>query len=474
MIGEQSVENLATLLLVDDEPNILSSLKRVLRNEPYRIITANGGEQALELLAGTVVDLVISDARMPGMDGATLLTEIQRRQPDCLRILLTGYADMSTTIKAINEGRIYRYISKPWGDEELRLVIRQALAYQLSERERQRLERLTQEQNRSLQDLNATLEQRVRDRTAELQETADMLDLAYAELRRSYVTATEVFANLVSRRFGEEYRTNTQVIALVKAYAERVGMEGQACNDLVMAAALYNIGKLTWDDRLLRRPADLLYTDDRDRYRRYPALGESLLMALEPVQDAARLIRHHQERWDGMGFPDRLKGTAIPLGSRLLKLAVDFIELQRGMILERRLGRSDALEYLGKYSGRLYDPQLCRHFVDLCTTVAPDLGMNDPDVMIFDTRRLQPGMTLARNIHAENGMLLLNEGKQLTAALIDKLVAFEAAEGASYTILVRIPAGMPSPADAAAGDAGRRAPADPENAAGGNRLGSHG
>ena len=432
-------QSTATVLLVDDEQNILSSLRRVLRNEPYRLLMANCGEQGLDMFEQQPVDLVISDARMPGMDGAALLAEIQKRRPECLRILLTGYADISTTIKAVNEGQIYRYISKPWNDEELRLTIRQALASQYSERERQRLERLTQQQNASLQELNATLEQRIQARTSELQQTADMLDLAYAELRRSYVTATEVFGNLLNHRLRKEKQANTQVIALVKGYAEHYGLEERATNDLAMAAALYNLGKLTWEDRMLSTPSDLLYKQDRTRYREYPGLGESLLMTLEPVQTAGTLIRHHQERWDGNGFPDRLKGEAIPFGSRLLKLAVDFIELQRGIILERRLNRGEALSLQKKFAGRHYDPELCARFIELCTTQAPDLALADPSILILDTRRVEPGMILARNLHAESGMLLLNEGKPLTQPLIDKLIAFEASEDTRYTLFVRKP-----------------------------------
>src|SRR3990167_6908844 len=187
---------IANVLLVDDEENILS----ILRSQP--------------------IDLVISDARMPGMDGATLLAEVQKHWPETMRILLTGYADISTTIRAINQGQIYRYISKPWDDDELRLTMRQALAYQHSERERVRLEALSLEQNQRLQELNETLEQRVMARTAELEQTADMLDLAYEELKRSYVTATEVFSSLVNQRIPKDKQTNTQVIALVLAYAE--------------------------------------------------------------------------------------------------------------------------------------------------------------------------------------------------------------------------------------------------------------
>src|SRR5690606_9142126 len=200
-----------------------------------------------------------------------------------------------------------------------RLIIRQALAYQHSERERLRLVELTQEQNQRLQELNETLEQRVQARTAELEQTADMLDLAYEELKRSYVTATEAFASPVNQRIPREKQANTQVIALVRAYAEHHNLGEGLSRDLTMAAALYNVGKLTWDDQLLARPSDLLYKQERERYRQYPGQGESLLMSLEPLQDAARIIRHHQERWDGSGFPDRLKGEAIPIGARLLK-----------------------------------------------------------------------------------------------------------------------------------------------------------
>ena len=428
---------IANVLLVDDEENILSSLRRVLRGEAYSVQIATGGVQALEILRSQPIDLVISDARMPGMDGATLLAEVQKHWPETMRILLTGYADISTTIRAINQGQIYRYISKPWDDDELRLTMRQALAYQHSERERIRLEALSLAQNQRLQELNETLEQRVMARTAELEQTADMLDLAYEELKRSYVTATEVFSSLVNQRIPKDKQTNTQVIALVRAYAELHGLDAALSRDLTMAAALYNIGKLTWDDQLLSRPSDLLYKQERARYRQYPVQGESLLMTLEPLQDAARIIRHHQERWDGSGFPDHLKGEATPFGSRLLKLAVDFIELQRGSILERKLNRDEALLLINKYSGRLYDPQLCEQFISLCTELAPDITLADPSILALDTRRLEPGMVLARNLHADNGMLLLNEGKPLTTLLIDKLIAFEASESGHYTLFVR-------------------------------------
>ena len=122
-----------------------------------------------------------------------------------------------------------------------------------------------------------------------------------------------------------------------------------------------------------------------------------------------------------------------------MKLAVDFVELQRGLILERRMNRDEALIYIRKYAGRLYDPELIEPFIQVCATTLADVTLADPQVRAHGTRDLVPGMVLARNLTANNGMLLLNAGKVLNLALIEKLIAFEAIEGARYTLFVRLP-----------------------------------
>ena len=397
-----TVTDKPTLLLVDDEESILNSLRRLLRSQPYEVLLATSGAQALEIMEQRSVDLVMSDARMPNMDGATLLAYVHQRYPDTTRIMLTGYADPSAIIKAINEGQIHRYISKPWHDEEMLLTLRQSLAYQYSERERLRLVQETWDQNEKLKLLNTTLEKHVAARTSELQQTADMLDLAYEELKRSYVTGTEVFSLLANLRLPPAKQTNRQIIELVRVYCKLHYLDEATSRDLTMAAALYNIGKLSWTDSMMSTPSDLLHHNDRERYRGYPKQSESLLMTLDPMKDAARLILHHQERWDGSGFPDRLKGEAIPLGSRLLKLAVDFIELQRGLILERQMNSDEALVYIRQYAGRLYDPELVEDFIKVCAAYLSDVTLADPTVKVLTTRDLAAGMILARNLNADN------------------------------------------------------------------------
>ena len=211
----------AALLIVDDEPNVVSSVSRSLRSRPFAIHTAHSGAEALDVMQHASIDLVLCDSRMPGMDGPTLLREIGQQWPDVMRILFTGFDDNAQTIKAINEGRIFRYISKPWDEQVLIEAIDQALSFQSLERDRARLLQLTHDQNEALQQANATLESRVAQRTAELSAATEQLSVANKALKQSYVTATELFSSLLSQRLPPSRKTNEIVIRLVRDFCTR-------------------------------------------------------------------------------------------------------------------------------------------------------------------------------------------------------------------------------------------------------------
>ncbi|RCV86269.1 response regulator [Billgrantia montanilacus] len=388
----------ATLLLVDSDGDTLALLTETLQPEGCRLLTANGGEAALTLMDAEEIDLVMANARMPDMGGIDLLNRIQQGWPHCLRILLDSQSDMNAIVRAINEGHIYSFIGIPWRAEELCLTLRQALAHQQAERERKRLEALTREQNRELSELNATLEKRFEARSQELEQLAAMLDAANAELERSHVAAIQVFSSLINQRLPQRLQTNAQVYALVQAFSEVHELDGELQRDLQMAASLYNLGRLSWNDHLLTTPSQRLFGEEQKAYQHYPETGESLLMSLDPLQGTARLVRHHHERWNGSGYPDQLEQDAIPYGARLLGLAVDFVELQRGMILPSELPRQQALELLRKFSGRVYDPELCAAFIQLCLEQAPDLAVTTASAIAPDSLSHQPDRPLAKGL----------------------------------------------------------------------------
>ena len=128
-----------SILLVDDEANVLSALSRALFDEPYDVTTALSGEDALALMENHRFKLVVSDERMLGMQGSELLAIIKERYPDTLRILLTGHATLEAAMKAVNQGEIYRFFTKPWNDTELKFAIRSAIERYDLEAENRRL-----------------------------------------------------------------------------------------------------------------------------------------------------------------------------------------------------------------------------------------------------------------------------------------------------------------------------------------------
>jgi len=152
-----------TLLLVDDEASILSSLKRLFRRDGYRILTATSGTEGLALLAEQAVDVILSDQRMPGMTGIDFLREARRLHPHTVRITLSGYTDLQSIIEAVNEGAVYKFLTKPWDDDRLRDHVAQAFEQSELVAENRRLCEAIRRSNLDLAMANQQLERMVRD-----------------------------------------------------------------------------------------------------------------------------------------------------------------------------------------------------------------------------------------------------------------------------------------------------------------------
>ena len=167
-----------TVLCVDDEENILSSLKRLLRKEDYRLLTACGGKEGLALLDANEVHLVMTDQRMPGMSGVEFLSRVKEKYPDVIRIILTGYTEVDSITESINKGHIYKFFLKPWNDQNLQLEIRQALEQYDLIKTNKELHKKVVEQNEELKRVNENLEELVRERTKHLEIQNQVLELS--------------------------------------------------------------------------------------------------------------------------------------------------------------------------------------------------------------------------------------------------------------------------------------------------------
>jgi response regulator RpfG family c-di-GMP phosphodiesterase len=171
-----------TLLCIDDEKNILNALKRLLRKEKFRLLTGNSGKEGLQILAENKVHVVLSDQRMPEMNGTEFLKEVKDRYPDILRIILTGYTDVDSISEAINEGHIYKFFLKPWNDQNLKLEIRQAMEQYGLMQDNLRLHEQILQQNEELKVINEDLEKIIQERTRNLEVQNQALQLSQAIL----------------------------------------------------------------------------------------------------------------------------------------------------------------------------------------------------------------------------------------------------------------------------------------------------
>ena len=164
------------ILCVDDEKNLLTSLKRLLRKEDYKVHAAESGPEGLELLHEHPVQVVLTDQRMPGMTGIEFLQKVKDGYPDTIRVVLSGYADAYMVVESINKGEVYRFLGKPWNDDELKAVIRQCFErYDILKQNVELTER-TRVQNEQLHKLNENLEQMVEERTISLKLSQDVLE----------------------------------------------------------------------------------------------------------------------------------------------------------------------------------------------------------------------------------------------------------------------------------------------------------
>lgn len=164
------------VLIVDDEESILRSVQRLLRNQPYEVVTAGGAKEAIAIFERETVHLVMADHRMPGRTGVELLREIRDRWPKTIRIILSGYTEVKAIIGAVNDGEVYKYFTKPWNDEEIKLNLRRALEQYDLQAENRRLTEEIVAQNEQLRQLNALLDQRAADATAGFTSFQRMLD----------------------------------------------------------------------------------------------------------------------------------------------------------------------------------------------------------------------------------------------------------------------------------------------------------
>lgn len=422
-----------TVLFVDDEPPVLNAMRRFSRGKGWQALTAGSGHEALKLLADQKVDVVVSDMRMPEMNGDVLLAKIKQQYPNTIRILLTGHADLKSLENAINYAGIYNYINKPWDDNILAEVINGAIRYQDSERERKRLEDLTRKQNRQLGRLALSLDKTVKERTIEIEQALTLLSMTHDRSKKNFNDALGVVTQLLDWNEG---RANNHC-RFVCEFAGKVARHLKLSDDDVeltqQASLLHDIGLMALPEKLRKKPVYDMTKEEAESYHQHPLFAEMALAAAPGLESVAKIVRQHHEHLDGSGFPEGLYAKDVLQITRIITVIAEYHDLYHGLLMPRCLGHQDAMQYLKKHAGLLYDAQI----VDVFLTLIGEQESQKIERFKATVPQLKIGMLLDEDLHASNKLLLLTQGTTITKNIIERLVSYEHKFKCKFELMVK-------------------------------------
>lgn len=408
------------ILLVDDEAAILHALERLFKRSGYEVNTAQSGAEAVEKLAGEDYAVVISDYLMPGMNGIEVLQAAKRINPETVRIILTGYAEVETAIDAINKGDVYRFIRKPWDEAELLATLKEAADLGRMRSENEILQQEVQRQNEELKVLTDRLDQRVKERTAELIEAVNSGQRLNQALQQQNLGIIKVFSSLMDLRhplLGEHCR---RVARKVGPLCEHMGITDRIeVQQITLAALLHDVGKIGLSDVTLAKKSRQLVGAELQEWRNHPIIGQAQVQAIPELVPVGMIVRYHHENFDGTGYPDGIGGEIIPLGARILRVLDSFDRLLiRGDKWRNEL-TEQVLEDMYKHAGKKFDYDVLQALME--TMNLPKHQFMKRAERSLGINSLAVGLTLSRDLRTLKGQLILSAEDELTQPQIDKI-----------------------------------------------------
>lgn len=309
----------ASLLLVDDESNVLTALRRVFIDEGMTILTETDPEKALELLREHEVSVIISDSRMPDMSGIEFLEKAKLQSPDAVRIMLTGYTDIQTAVEAINRGEVFRFITKPWSSEEVRAIVKEAAGrYQI-------IQSLRRADEGTLRSLAQTI-----------------------ELKDPYTR-------------GHCDRVAEYALLL----ADGLGIDGKTKTMIKHGCWLHDCGKIGVPESVLNFEGPLK-GKDLEVMKKHPQWGADVARKANLPETVVNIILYHHERFGGNGYPMGIAGEAIPMEARIVAIADIYDALSTDRPYRAGYSREKSLDIMNKMTtDGFMDPELLTLFSSL-------------------------------------------------------------------------------------------------------------
>lgn len=329
----------ARILIVDDDESVRDVISVLLREEGYHCDTASGAEMALDMAEREDTPLVISDMKMPGKDGLWLLENFRDKHPDTSIIMLTGYGDTESAVDCLRRGAV-DYLLKPPKLTDLIRSIERALAKRRIELARKKYQK--------------KLERKVRDRTTELRKALKDISVTYENTLMALVSALDA----------REHETSDHSIRVVEytvAIANQLGIKGVELEEIGRGALLHDIGKIGVPDAVLLKPGKLT-NDEWVEMRKHPDIGFNMIQPIPFLSVPATIVLSHQERWDGQGYPRKLKHHEIHIGARIFAVADTLDAMTSDRPYRKGTTFSNAVAEITRCGGSQFDPEVVKAF----------------------------------------------------------------------------------------------------------------
>ena len=411
------------MLVLDDDPLILRTILGLLSELPVKITIAENIAQARNhILENPEFGVILCDHLLPDGAGVDFIREIRTRYPSAIRILMTGAYDREVTTKAINSGEIYRFLVKPFTNEELISVVNQSLDRFHLQQENARLQQQLAIQNEALRVANQKLESQVED---ELEKSKN-LAIESGNWRRACQHLVDLCLEIMQRLDTPLFKHSQRVSYLAVALARDMGYDEEMLSRIELAASLHDIGLLGANASLQSSQRELQTIKsplEKDHVVGHPELSAALVKFL-PVPEVVELILEHHEYYDGSGYPGSLAGEQISMLGHILIVADAYDEQKK---------REFALQNMEINAGKLYHPEVVRGLIRLLGNKDFKLQFDRPVLL----SELKSGMKLATSVYTASGMLLVKQGQVLTDSIISKLHLHDSGNMISQGIYVQ-------------------------------------
>lgn len=407
---------LPSILIVDDEPEVLKALSRLLHDE-YQVTTFTEPQKALEYFKVAPTHIVISDLIMPEIDGAEFLMKVASMNSRCKRVALTGFASAELAKKAVNEGNISHYLTKPWNNNELKAILSGLVEQLKSENRKESFIKKLSFDNQQLafeQQSNMLMNELLIEEQHDSNKQLTQLKFINNEL---IIFNARIIAMYSKEPLGHSLR----VAQLAKALALRLKLDLSTVKNIYVSALFHRIGIASLSDPVLIQKGYQRSAQANIEYYSYAQSSAQIMRTLGALKSAAKDVNHLYEQVNGLGIPDKLMADEIPIGSKILRLIIDFDLYLAGEMAAEKLPPERAFEQLKTLVNKCYDPEIFNAFFAMYYAPLPT-----EEIQLLKTvRQLEAGMKLAQDLLDEQQHKLLTAETVLTQAHIENLQNIE-------------------------------------------------